>query len=210
MLTALAAVAVVQTVGTAVDYFPIVPGNEWEYQDTDNGTQSRVRDIVLKPEQLGDELYFPVESTIQGRQPERVYYRVLAGQIDVMGFDPDHLLPEPYPIFKLPRPGQLLTWKTTAETAILDQRGPIVMTGSARWIPRYSYAGKLLPAVEVTIHSEFAVSLSDGKKVTSDQISLYVKGFGQVRYRDTGQLGKQRFARIRKLISFKPSLVPTR
>jgi len=208
MLSCIVALSLAQSVGTAVEYFPIVPGNQWSYQDTDNGRVNKVLDVTLPPENIGDTKVIPIESTIQGRSPERVYYKVTDDEISVCALEAGHPLSQPYPILKVPKPGQKLTWQVTSETMILDRQGPITMKGTARYLPKFLHNKRYVPAIEVTIHTDFAVTTSDKKRAYSDQVADYVRGVGLVRFRDTGTVGKLRFARIRKLLLFTPSLDP--
>lgn len=199
-----AAIAATQTTGPKLpaiaEFFPVTAGSSWVYEDNTNNQALRCEDSALPVVEQDGKYYYPITSFINERHSEVTYYSFEGTSVLLSAFDLKKPLDKPYPILKLVENG-LVKWEHSGTTMIFDEQGPLTLKGSSRFIKEYKFQNKNYPAIEVTLEAK--IEIHAGTFATSSQKAVYCKGIGLVLMRETGGYGKQRFARVRKLISYK-------
>ncbi|MBL8048888.1 MAG: hypothetical protein JNJ45_09430 [Chthonomonas sp.] len=185
---------------TVADFFPVDAGSVWTYKDTINKVDSICEDQVVGAAEINGQTTYGIRSRIDDRNFETTYYRLDKEKVMLIGFDLKEPLTKPYPVVVMAN-GGVQKWSHVGDTMIFDERAPLQMDCSSKMLYSFSYKGEKLPALEVTIKG--TVDMDSRAAVKSEQVAVYAKGIGLVRLRETGSFGKQKFTRIRELVSYR-------
>ncbi len=204
MIALCAAIALSQEKPSDVsDFFPLVKGTVWTYQDTSNGLTTIYKDSVGNEQPIGDKggkLATPIVSKVDSDVDGSTFYRVEGDQVLVVAFDQNKPLPNPYPIIKLGSDKN--TWQYTGATQWYGELAPLTIKGSTRRTGQKEFFGEKRDTIEVVMDATVGPEGKMGAK--KHQVYVYARGIGLVSLRDTTTLDKTKVDRERKLVAFSP------
>jgi hypothetical protein len=187
--------------GPAADFFPVLPGSQWSYEETERGSRRRsvFLDEAEDPVLVGGKPAFVVATRVSGGPRQRTYYRIEGDQVFVVGYQPDQPLADPIPI--LQASDKRTDWVFTGETVFARDKVPMTMRGSARRVGMRTILGERRECLEVTL--EATVAAAGNFALRNKQVAVYAKGIGLVEMKETGEIGERKYERTRKLVTFR-------
>lgn len=184
----------------ASDYFPLVTGTKWTYQDEANGSSSTYVDSVGNSQDIGGKPATPIVTLDGAKIDGSTFYRVENGQVFVVAFEQNKPLKVPYPILKVGSGKS--DWDFVGITQWYGADAPMTIHGSAKRSGQREFFGAKRDVLEVILDANVGPKAAVGLK--SHQVSIYAKGIGLVELKDTTTMNKNKSERKRKLISFEP------
>jgi hypothetical protein len=197
LLTLLAGTSPLESVA---DYFPLNPGDEWQYVEEAELMTARSVDRVGEPIELGGAKVFPVITLADNKEIDRVFYKIGEGSVLVVAFSKDKPLLAPYPIIKSPELGE--KWKHQGETYIQGALADLKLDGRVRRLSSVEFDGKKVEGIEVRL--EATVLEEFGTKITFTQVATYGKGIGLIKMESTTKLPKKTVKATRRLVAYTP------
>ncbi len=201
MVTALVTFMLASTALEGVgDFFPLNPGDEWQYVEEAERMSARSVDRVGEAVEIGGTKVFPVMTLADNKEIDRVYYLVGEGSVSVFAFDKNKPLLSPYAIIKNPTLGE--KWKHQGETYVQGALADLKLDGRVKKLDSVEFDGKKIEGLEVrlvaTVLEEF------GTKITFTQVATYGKGIGLIKMESTSKLPKKTIKSTRRLVAYKP------
>ncbi len=202
MLLACLVLGLVQADFRPGDFFPTVEGCVWTYEEKAGKSAILIEDRCGAPVKQGDRLLTPFSSSIEGAKSDTIYYDVGENQVLAVAVDLAKPFPKPYPVLKGPN----TSWTFEGQTDVMGDFVPITMKGSVGAIKTKDVLGRQVRCLEVTLDIVIDASLPGVSKlkITSHQVSTYAEGIGLVEMKETGNDGRKKIDRSRKLTAFKP------
>lgn len=187
--------------GPAGEFFPVVPGSQWSYEETERGSRRRTVfvDEAEDPVMVGGKPAFVVATRVTGGPRQRTYYRIEGDQVFVVAYDPNQPLADPIPI--LQASDKRTEWVFSGETVFARDKVPMTMRGSARRVGARNVLGERRECLEITL--EATVAAAGNFALRNKQIAVYAKGIGLVEMKETGEIGERKYERTRKLVTFR-------
>lgn len=222
MIAALAALVWLQSdTSLAEAYFAAKPGTVRTYeQEVDHDghrSKATIIETVGKPEQISrryiidnpdvNDLANPkiekvdtqeaivIRTSIDGREPQTIYYKIEDNRVFLIGTEKGQLLPFALPVLGVGKEEDL--WSYTGPIMVMGAPAPAIVKGQSKSRKDYEFNGKKYPAIEVK--STYSIDLGAGMIATSEQQSIYARGIGLVEFRETGKLNDQVTKSSRKL-----------
>ncbi len=198
-MVALIAAALLAPEGIS-DYFPMNPGDTWVYKEVTDKFEVRTTDKVGDPIEKDGYKLFPVITSRDDKELDRVYYRLGEGEILVAAFKEKETLLAPYPILRSPELGSKWTHKgeTFMEGALTD----LTLEGSVRKSGSAEFKGQKVDTLEVRLEATVMESFGTPYKVT--QVATYGKGIGLLKMESTTKLPKRTVKMTRSLVEYRP------
>ncbi len=192
-------------VSPASDYFPLVPGTKWTYQESGERTKFMIVDEVKAPSAIGGRQAFPIVSTLDGRLLETRYYRIEGDTVLLVAFDKQKPLTVPHPILKV---GDHKTvWEFTGVTPFMNSLAEFAFKADSERKGKRSILGREAECVEVRING--IVDGGGGTKLESRQTAVYAKGIGLVEMRERRVIARNTVESTVRLVQFEaPSPSP--
>ncbi len=201
MLTALATLLIAPFVPEGVtEYFPLNPGDEWQYVEEAESMTARTVDRVGEAVEIGGVKAFPVMTFTGEKEIDRAYYRVDEGKVMVVAFNKDKPLLTAYPIIKSPDLGE--KWSHQGETYVQGALADLKLEGRVKKVASVEFDGKKVEALEIRL--EATVLEEFGTKITFTQVATYGKGIGLIKMVSTSKLPKKTIKSTRRLVAYKP------
>lgn len=181
------------------EYFPVVPGSSWVYQEESSTLKVQVEETVADPVEINGAQAYPIIVTRQGREIDRAYYQVGASEVNIVAFDEKKPLLSPYPIIKSPDVSE--RWDHKGETMMLGGLADMKMTGRAKFAGEETFAGEKIKTLEVRV--EATILEEFGTPIQSTQVAVYGKGVGLLRMESTTKHKRTTERSSRKLIAYR-------
>jgi hypothetical protein len=200
MVTALVALCALAPVEGIADYFPLNPGDQWIYTEESDAITAITMDTVGEMVEIEGKQSYPVITSRDDKELDRVYYRVLEGTVEIVAFDKAKPLLAPYAVLKSP---DLATkWSYKGETYMQGSPADLKMEGRVKRAGTVEFEGRKLDALQVTL--EATILEEFGTKVTVTQVATYGKGVGLIKMESTSKLPKKTVKSVRRLTAYKP------
>mgnify|MGYP005837200871 CR=1 FL=1 len=198
----LAALAIAATLATgAGDFFPLVPGTRWVYQERTDRQVNTYTDEVGPPVDIDGKPAFPIVSTQDGRTVDTVHYRVEGDSVLIVAYDPRRPLFNPRTVLKVGR-GRA-TWRWEGGTPLLGADVPLKMSGSSQIIGKRDVLGVEREVLEVKLDGELQILPEQTARIS--QTALYARGVGLFEMRSRQTSGSRRSESVLRLVSFRPA-----
>jgi hypothetical protein len=166
---------------TPGDFFPLVPGSKYVYQEAG----SKYEDVVGEPVDISGIQAFPVKTTSGKTTISESYYAVNAKAVTIVAFDPKKPLAEPQPVFQLePR-----NWTWEGSTQWLGDPAPVLIKGSASLKGKRTVLDREVEILEVKLDARIGGAKGVGIDVV--QVVTYAKGIGMIEMRQEGKIAKR-------------------
>ncbi len=182
------------------DFFPLNPGDEWQYVEEAELMSARSVDRVGEAVEIGGIKVFPVITLTDDKEIDRVFYKVGEGSVSVVAFNKEKPLLAPYPIIKSPDLGE--KWKHQGETYIQGALADLKLEGRVKRLSSVEFDGKKVEGLEVRL--EATVLEEFGTKITFTQVATYGKGIGLIKMESTSKLPKKTIKSTRRLVAYTP------
>ncbi len=182
------------------DYFPLNPGDEWQYMEEAEHMSARSVDRVGEAVEIGGIKVFPVITLVDDKEIDRVFYKVGEGSVSVVAFNKEKPLLSPYPIIKSPDLGE--KWKHQGETYIQGALADLKLDGRVKKLSSVEFDGRKVEGLEVRL--EATVLEEFGTKITFTQVATYGKGIGLIKMESTSKLPKKTIKSTRRLVAYTP------
>jgi len=180
---------------SASNFFPLIPGTTWTYQDS--GSQSTIVDIVTVPKIQGDEKpYGVIKQTINGEVIGELSYRVTGNSVYLIGKGPSDEIVER----KILMIGGSLNWDYFAGAVSPYSTDEIHINAHSE----PGTAEKLFGKLRDTIVLSMDATAGGTKGLNVHQVATYAKGIGLVSFVETGTAGSTKIDHTQTLIDFKP------
>jgi hypothetical protein len=180
----------------AEEFFPLVPGTRFTYEDTGAGTATTV-DEVGRPIEIEGLQAIPVVTNQRGQQAT-TYYRIDGNTVVVVAYSSSRLLAAPMPLFQVGTGRQ--QWEYQGLTDSVKQPEPILIRGEARLIGTRTYFGKRAEVLEVKIDARVGAVAPEQQQ----QVALYARGIGLVEMSTISRVGNSSITRKLRLIKVEP------
>lgn len=202
MITALLATVALSAPLTAEDFFPLVPGTKWIYEEQGGMMRLLYTDEVKEPVEVGGIRLTPVQTKQGDKVVETVYYQVTPTAVAIGAYDMKALLSDPRPVFKVD--GDRTTWEFSGTTPFVRDQVPLFMRGEAKRNGKKKVLGEERETLMVKIDA--TVAAADGVTIKSKQTAYYAAGVGLYEMREEGTIGSQ--VSKRSMILIKRDLPP--
>ncbi len=179
----------------AIDFFPLVKGNRWTYQDTLN----QYTDVVESPVEIGGTSAIPVRTIMDGKSLDTIYYRVDKDNVSIVAFDAKSLLPAPIPVFRLGEGN----WTFTGSTKWLGGLAPITIKGSNSRKGKRKVMGKDAEILEVRLQAQISGG-DGGAGMSVNQLATYAAGIGLIKMEQQNVVNKVTQKSKVELVRFEP------
>lgn len=181
-------------------FFPLNPGDSWIYSEDSDNFSLRTIDTVGDPvAQEGGLTMTPVITTRDGKELDRVYYRLNEGEVVVVAFKEKEPLLAAYPI--LVSPDARGSWKYKGETFMQGALTDMTMDGKVKK-GTVEWNGKKIDSLEVRLEATLMESFGTPYDVT--QVAVYGRGIGLIKMESTTKLPKRSIKSTRKLVEYRP------
>lgn len=190
----LAAALLAPSVG---DYFPLVPGTKWYYEEKVGRMATMQQDEVLEPVLVGGSPAYPITSALNGSVFDTLYYRIDSSTVWLVAHDPKEPLDLPVPVLKLDT-GRL-KWEHIGPTMLANEPSPMTMKCESAPKGLRDVLGTKRETLELKVD---AMVGGTGTGIRNVQTSIYAKGVGLVHMRGEGKVGKTTTKFERTLVKF--------
>ncbi len=136
-----------------------------------------------------------IRTSIDGREPQTIYYRADGNRIFLVGAEKGQLLPFALPVLAVGKDEEL--WSYSGPIMVMGAPAPAVVKGTSKPGKEYTFQGKKYPSIEV--RTTYSIDLGAGMIANSEQQAIYARGIGLVEFRETGKLNDQTTRSTRKL-----------
>ena len=200
MLTALAALVVTAPIEGIGDYFPLNPGDQWIYSEEAEVMTVRTVDTVGDAVEINGKKVYPMITSSDEKEVDRVYYWVGEGTVQVVAFKKEEPLLSPYAILKSPDLSD--KWSHRGETFMQGMPADLKLEGRVKKVSPVEFDGRKVEALEVRL--EATILEEFGTKITVTQVATYGKGVGLIKMESTSKLPRKSVKSARRLTSYKP------
>ena len=184
----------------AGDYFPLVTGTKWTYREDSAFNPGDYVDEVKEPVEIGGQKCFPVETSLNKKLLETVYYSEAADTIFIVAYDPKKPLEAPRPLFKA---GASKTkWEYTGLTPFMGQPIPIRVKGESTPRGIRKVLDREAECLEVRLEAQLGTDKE--KFLVSKQTAIYAKGIGLVEMQEKATVARNTEERKLRLVEFTP------
>lgn len=194
MITLLLAVAIAAP--SAADYFPLVPGTKWHYEERVGRGVTIHLDEVLEPVEVGGHMATPIASSLNGHVYDTVYYRIVDDTVMLVAYDAKKPLELPVPILKV-GDGRV-KWEHVGETELANEPAALSMKCESAPKGEREVLGRRVPVVELKVDA--SVGGSDMTGIRNRQTAIYGKGIGLIEIKGEGTVGPRTTKFERKLV----------
>lgn len=182
------------------DYFPLVPGTRWTYEERSGRIAATSRDEVLEPVDVGGRPAFPIRTTVEGRVVDTRYYRIEGDQVVIVAFDPKAPLEVPQPVLRV---GSGRTqWAFAGRIPFMGGPVPLELSGTSVPRGRRKVLGEDREVIEVSIDANFENDANT--RLISRQTAIYAKGVGLVEMTERRTISRTTTETRYRLIRFEP------
>ena len=184
----------------AGDYFPLIPGTKWTYREESAFMLGDYIDEVKESVEIGGQKCFAVETSLEKKLLETVYYSEVGDTIFIVAYDPKKPLEAPRPLFKA---GTSKTkWEYTGFTPFMGQPIPIRVKGES--IPKgiRKVLDREAECIEVRLEAQLGTDKE--KFMISKQTAIYAKGIGLVEMQEKATVARNTEERKLRLVEFTP------
>ncbi|MCB8933192.1 MAG: hypothetical protein H6534_07095 [Chthonomonadaceae bacterium] len=185
---------------SAADYFPLVPGTKWHYEEHVGKGVTIHLDEVLEPVDVGGHPATPIASSLNGHVYDTVYYRVVDDTVMLVAYDAKKPLELPVPILKV-GDGRI-RWEHVGETQLANEPAALSMKCESAPKGEREVLGRRVPVIELKVDA--SVGGSDMTGIRNRQTAIYAKGIGLVELKGEGTVGPRTTKFERKLVKFEP------
>lgn len=193
--TFFALLAAGQKDATALDFFPLNPGDRYVYEEEYNKMKKLFTDVVGAPKDINGRVSYPVETLTAGQSLGKVYYNIDKDRVLVTGMDFGDPIASPYPILVVGKGTQKFSWAGEVPVPSGTPE-PLAIVGEAKPGRAVELFGKRRATVEITLNMDLLGLLTVQK-------SVYAEGLGLVSMVE--ETGKKKVRRTRKLVSYEPA-----
>lgn len=198
MTTLLLAVALLGP--SAADFFPLVPGTKWHYEEQVGKNVTIHLDEVLAPVEIGGSPATPIASSLSGHVYDTLYYRIVGDTVFLVAYNPKKPLKIPVPVLKV-GDGRV-KWEYTGETELAEEPAALSMKCESAARGEREVLGKRVPVLELKIDAFVGGAGATG--IRNRQTALYAKGIGLIEMKGEGTVGPRTTKFVRKLIKLEP------
>jgi hypothetical protein len=183
----------------AREFFPLVPGNVWHYDDGGKPRSMQSKDTVGQPTDIGGRKAIPVISTLAGVEAEVIYYIDEGDTISIVAYQKGKPLEVPMPVLKVTDKTE--KWDYVGETYFAGGKVPLRMKAESKKGRNRKVLGKDVETWE----SSYDATLGDGVTATTvKQRAVYARGIGLVEMTNEGRIGRNVHKRTLTLVRFEP------
>lgn len=184
----------------AAEFFPLVPGTKWVYQEEGRFLANTYVDEVLEPVEIKGERAYPIAQSREGKVIDTTYYRVFGEGVYIVAYKADQPLDPPRLVLKVGERRE--TWEYVGLTPFLNDPIPLKMKGESNLKGRRKVLGRDLECVEVKFEAQQGRTTAD--LVVSRQTCLYAKGIGLVEMTGKTTIDRSTETLKLKLLEYKP------
>lgn len=184
----------------AADYFPLVPGTKWTYREESAFMPGDYIDEVKEPVEIGGQKCYPVETRLDKKILETVYYAEAGDTLFIVAYDPKKPLEAPRPLFKA-GPTKL-KWEYTGTTPFMNQPIPIRVKGESVSKGIRKVLDREVECLEVRLDAQLGTEKE--KFLISKQTAIYAKGIGLVEMQEKATVARNTEERKLRLVEFTP------
>lgn len=202
MLTTLCLAVSLFSPGTAGagEYFPLIPGTKWTYREESAFMPGDYIDEVKEPVEIGGQKCYPVETRLDKKVLETVYYAEAGDTLFIVAYDPKKPLEAPRPLFKAGT--AKLKWEYTGTTPFMNQPIPIRVKGESVSKGIRKVLDREVECIEVRLDAQLGTEKE--KFLTSKQTAIYAKGIGLVEMQEKATVARNTEERKLRLVEFTP------
>ncbi|MDI9638940.1 hypothetical protein QPK87_27960 [Kamptonema cortianum] len=188
------------------DYYPLVPGSKWTYEEvTKIGRDKFTRiytDRVGEAVEINDQKAIPIFSKGPDGSESAIYHMVTESAVWVVAFDPAKPLPNPYPILQVS--GSRERWVFEGMTQFMHDFVPMKLEGNSYSGGTKTVLGDKLSTMwaETKAVIQAAETGTTAMFASSESKALYAKGIGLVEMTSKETIGKTKSERTRKIVSY--------
>jgi hypothetical protein len=190
----------------AAEFFPLVPGTKWHYEEIGTAGAVLYVDHVGTPEEVDGKLAVPVSAFQGNRKLDTTYYRADGEAVLIVGYQPDKPLQVPRPILRVG--SGRVRWNFVGDTPFYHDPVPLRMEGEANLRGTREVLGRKVDVLEVKLTAK--VGGDAGTALDIRQTTLYGRGIGMIEMTEVGKVGKSSHRRTLKLVKFEPGEKETR
>ena len=184
-------------------YFPMSPGNEWEYKVRFGNGLFEISQIHRcgAPLIVSGVTVLPMEVILDGKSQSTTYYKEDAGYFWIAGSKEIGLFLAPQKMLPVnPKVGD--KWEFRGDSNVMGRMVPTVIKSKISKKEKVNVSGKEEDALRVTTETVFGSDKSTAKINSSD---LYVAGIGMVYSRQELDESKQKSVALFTLVKYKVS-----
>ena len=184
----------------AGEYFPLVPGTKWTYREESAFMPGDYIDEVKEPVEIGGQKCFPVETRLDKKVLETVYYAESGDTIFIVAYDPKKPLESPRPLFKAG--ASKMKWDYTGTTPFMSNPIPIRVKGESVSKGIRKVLDREAECIEVRLEAQLGTEKE--KFLISKQTAIYAKGIGLVEMQEKATVARNTEERKLRLVEFTP------
>lgn len=157
-------------------------------------------DEVKEPVEIGGQKCYPVETSLDKKLLETVYYNEVGDTIFIVAYDPKKPLEAPRPLFKAG--ASKLKWDYAGLTPFMGSPIPIRVKGESVSKGIRKVLDRDVECIEVRLEAQLG---SDKEKfLISKQTAIYAKGIGLVEMQEKATVARNTEERKLRLVEFTP------
>lgn len=194
-MTALVAMAVLSP--NIAEFFPLNPGDTWEYLVEGVGGTIRMTSRVKEEVEVGDSTAFPVETLLQGRVTGTTYYRVKDNSVYVVAFDIKRPLFDARRMLTVDSKTVKWDYQFTEDLLPVDVKNEATLRGRRKVLDRD------VEVLELKVDAVLGDPRGANERMT--QVFLYGRGIGMFEMTEERKVARNTFKRKMKLAKFTPA-----
>jgi hypothetical protein len=199
MIVTVASALLLTQTSSVADFFPLVPGTTWEYQEVAGFNARTYKDVVGEPVEVGGKMAYPVISMVDKKEDGRMYYMVEGNTLFLVAYDANKPLGSARPIVKF-GPGTT-KWEFEGDTMFLSSPAAMKMKCQATLKGKKEIFGKEVEMLEVRFEGQLGEA---GTSIRSNQVAYYAKGIGLYEMLSDNTIGQSKSKSSLKLLKFVP------
>ncbi len=180
------------------EFFPLNPGDSWEYVAEGAGGTIRLTNRVQAPKEVGDvPVAYPVDTLIQGRTTGTTYYMVKENSVYVVAFDIKRPLFEPRQMLTMGEKTVKWDYQFTEDYLPVDVKNEATLRGRRKVLDRE------VDVLELKV--EAVMGDPKGANERMSQVFLYGRGIGLIEMTEDRKVARNTFKRKMKLAKYTPA-----
>ncbi|MCC7434562.1 MAG: hypothetical protein IT363_07740 [Methanoregulaceae archaeon] len=193
----IALLAMVAMSTNVAEFFPLNPGDSWEYVTEGAGGAMRVVNRVQPKRPVGDHEAYPMQMILNGQVMGTTYYMVKDNSVYVVAFDIKRPFFEPRRMLTVEE--KTVKWDYQLEEDLM----PVSVSNQATLRGKRKVLDREVDILELKVEA----ILGDPKGVHEklNQTFLYGRGLGMVEMQEERRVNKNSFKRKMKLAKFTPA-----
>lgn len=197
MISTVASALLLTQTASVADFFPLVPGTTWEYQEVAGFNSRNYKDVVGEPVEVAGKMAYPVVTIVDEKEDGRIYYMIEGNTLYLVAYDAKKPLGSPRPIIKL-GPGTT-KWEFEGDTVFLNSPAAMKMKCQASLKGKKEVLGKEVEMLEVRFEGQLGEA---GTSVRSNQVAYYAKGIGLYQMLSDNTIGQAKSKSSLRLLRF--------